>query len=88
MYTTLVSKLKLDLRTYIINWDEFKDLQLAYLKSSVVDIEVPTDHFIMATMHKYAHENGIKYILNGCNHASESIMPSGWNFHKKISQTY
>mgnify|MGYP000607133421 FL=1 len=59
----LVSKLKLDLRTYVIKWDEFKDLQLAYLKSSVVDIEVPTDHFIMATMHKYAHENGIKYIL-------------------------
>jgi len=79
----LVSKLKLDLRTYVIKWDEFKDLQLAYLKSSVVDIEVPTDHFIMATMHKYAHENGIKYILNGCNHASESIMPSGWNFPKE-----
>ena len=79
----LVTKLKLDLRTYVINWEEFKDLQLAYLKSSVVDIELPTDHFIMATMHKYAYQNGIKYILNACNFASESIMPKGWNFHKE-----
>ena len=79
----LISNLNLDLRTYVINWNEFKDLQLAYLRSSVVDIEVPTDHLIMATMHKYAHENGIKYILNGCNHASESIMPVGWNFPKE-----
>jgi N-acetyl sugar amidotransferase len=79
----LVSNLNLDLITYVIDWNEFKDLQLAYLRSSVVDIEVPTDHFIMATMHKYAHENGIKYILNGCNRASESIMPSGWNFSKE-----
>jgi N-acetyl sugar amidotransferase len=82
----LVSHLDLDLRTYVIDWDEFKDLQLAYLRSSVVDIEVPTDHIIMATMHKYAHENGIKYILNGCNRASESIMPSDWNFPKEDLQ--
>ena len=79
----LVTKLKLDLRTYVINWEEFKDLQLAYLKSSVIDIEVPTDHFIMATMHKYAYQNGIKYILNGCNFASESIMPKRVEFPQR-----
>lgn len=79
----LVTSLKLELRTYVIDWEEFRDIQLAYLKASVVDIEVPTDHFIMAVMHKYAHENKIKYILNGCNTSSESIMPKEWNFVKE-----
>ena len=32
-------KLNFDLYTHVINWDEFKEMQLAYLKASVVDIE-------------------------------------------------
>ena len=46
----IVSKLGLDLFTYVINWVEFKDLQLSYLKASVVYIEAITDHAIFATI--------------------------------------
>ena len=71
-----------DLHTYVIDWEEFRDLQIAYLKASVVDIEVPTDHFIFATLYEYAAKFKIPYILNGNNFQTEAIMPRGWNYKK------
>src|SRR5215218_5560615 len=52
----IISKLNIDLYTLVINWEEFKDIQLAYLRASVVDIEVVSDHAIFATMYKLAKE--------------------------------
>ena len=71
-----------DYYNYVINWDEFRNLQLAYLKASVIDIEVVTDQAIFALLHIFASKNNIKYILTGDNPASERIMPQGWNFSK------
>lgn len=72
-----------DLHTYVINWEEFSDLQLAYIKASVIDIEIPTDHFIYATLHEVAHQNKIKYILDGNNVATEfSGCSMKWGFSK------
>lgn len=79
----IVNKLGYDLYTYVINWEEFKDLQLAYLKASVVDIEVLTDHAIYGTMFKIAKENNIKYVLGGHNVATEGILPYHWTYNKK-----
>lgn len=78
----IVSKLDLDLYTLVVDWEEFKDLQLAYLRASVVDIEVVTDHAISATMYKLAKKHKIKYILSGSNVATEYIMPPDWIFNK------
>lgn len=76
----IVSKLDIDLITYVIKWEGFKRLQIAYLKASVVDIEALTDHAI----YKIAHENNIKYIISGENVFSEGGgMPSDW-MHKKL----
>jgi len=79
----IVNKLGYDLYTYVINWEEFKDLQLAYLKASVVDIEVLTDHAIYGTLFKIAKENNIKYVLGGHNVVTEGILPYHWTFNKK-----
>ena len=57
----IVQKLDFDLFTYVINWEEFKDLQISYLKASVIDIEAITDHAIFATLYKMAGERDIKY---------------------------
>jgi N-acetyl sugar amidotransferase len=79
----IVNKLQFELFTYVIDWDEFSDLQLAYLKASVVDIEVPTDQFIYATLYELAYKFDIKYILDGNNLATE--FPGGkwnWSFNK------
>jgi len=79
----IVNKLGFDLYTYVINWDEFKDLQLAYLKASVIDIEVLTDHAIFGTLFKIAKENDIKYVLGGLNIVTEGILPYHWTYNKK-----
>jgi N-acetyl sugar amidotransferase len=78
----IVSKLGLDLFTYVINWEEFKDLQLSYLKASVVDIEAITDHAIFATLYRLAGEKNIKYILSGTNVQTENTLPKSWIFPK------
>jgi hypothetical protein len=62
--------------------DEFHDLIIAYLKSGVIDIEVITDHAIIATNYRLADEHGIKYLLTGSNYVTEAIMPSSWSYRK------
>lgn len=74
----IVTQLGIDLYTYVINWEEFKDLQLAYLKASVVDIEAITDHAIFASLYRIAGERKIKYILSGTNVHTEQTLPKSW----------
>ncbi len=80
----IVSTLDFDLYTHVIHWDEFKDLQLAYLRASVIDIEVPTDQLIFASLYKIAYQKKIKTILSGNNNATEFTMPRGWNYEAKM----
>jgi len=75
----IVKKLDIDLYTYVIDWEEFKDLQLAFLKSSTPDSEIPTDHAIISILYKKAKKENIKYILAGSNLSTESIMPPLWS---------
>jgi len=78
----IISKLSIDLFTLVINWEEFRDIQLSYLKASVVDIEVVSDHAIFATMYKLAKEKSISYIISGTNVVTEHIMPPTWLYKK------
>lgn len=80
---SIIHKLNFELFTYVINWEEFRDIQLSYLKASVVDIEVPTDQFITAVLYELAYKNGIKYILDGNNMSTEFYQGSwNWTFSK------
>lgn len=79
----IVSILGFDLYTYVINWEEFRDLQLAYLKASVIDIEVITDHAIVATLYKLSAKHKINYSLSGYNIVTEAILPEPWVFKKQ-----
>jgi len=79
----IVTKLNIDLYTIVINWEEFKDLQLAYLKAGVVDLEVTSDHAIFASLYKLAKENNISFVISGTNVTTESIMPKTWYYGKK-----
>lgn len=81
---TILTKLNFDLITEVIDWNEFKDLQLAYFKSGVVDLEIPTDIAMLATMFNLAKKNNIKYILSGHNLVTEGTrMPVSW-VHDKL----
>lgn len=79
----IVKKLGIDLYTYVIDWEEFRDLQLAFLKASVVDIEMLTDNAIIVIMDRIARERNIKYFLSGTNFATESVMPHTWYYSQK-----
>ena len=77
------SKLDLDYDCYVLDWEEFKDLQLAFMKSSIVEMEIPTDIAIQGVLHKIAAENNIKYIISGGNHATEGILPQSWFYNPR-----
>ena len=74
----VVRKLDLDLHTHVVNWPEFRDIQLSFFKANVIDIEMVTDQAIFALAYQQAVSRGIKYILTGVNVVTESIMPSAW----------
>lgn len=71
-----------DLYTLVVDWNEFRDLQRAYLKANVVDIEALTDHAIICTLYKLAIENNIEFILSGANIVTEQILPRHWIWGK------
>ena len=75
---SIVMKLGFDIETYVIDWKEFKDIQLAYLKASVMDIEAPTDHAIAAVVNRLTRKYKIKYLLSGGNIVTEAILPKAW----------
>ncbi|GAB4280973.1 MAG: N-acetyl sugar amidotransferase [Marinilabiliales bacterium] len=81
----LLNGLCIDLYTYVVDWNEFKDLQCAYIKASVVDIEAITDHAIMAVLFKIARKFKIKYILSGSSIVTEGILPVHWIHNKADS---
>ncbi len=71
-------KLGIEVHTYVVDPEEFTDLQRAYLRSSVGNLEAPTDHAISALLFKTAVVQGIKFILTGSNLVTESILSRGW----------
>ena len=77
-----VNKLGFDLYTYVINWDEFRDLQKSYIKANVVDIEALTDHAISAILYKMANTYNLKLIITGENFRTEGRLPEFWVHYK------
>lgn len=78
----IVTKLDLDLVTYVIDWNDFRELQLAYLRSSVVDIEVLTDHAIYGALYEIAIKNDVRHIISGVNVATEDFLLKHWIYDK------
>lgn len=75
-----VEKLGIELRNYVLDWEEFKDIQLSFLKASVPDVEIPTDHALAAVLYRVAAEEGIRYIISGANLVTEGIKPRSWTY--------
>lgn len=76
----VLKKLDIDLYTYVVNWNEFRDLQVAFLKASTPDGEIPTDHAIYALLWQEASRRGIKTIISGMNFTTESISVPDWSY--------
>ena len=79
----VAGKLGFDYQSYVLDWEEFKDLQLSFLKASVPEAETPTDIAILAALHKVAAKYNIKYIISGGNFVTEGILPKSWHYDAK-----
>ena len=79
----VTKKLGIDYESYVLDWEEFKDLQLAFLKASVPEADTPTDIAIPAALHHFAAKYGVKYILVGGNLSTEGILPAAWHYNAK-----
>ena len=83
----LVEGLSLDLYTEVINWDEMRDLQLAFFRSGVPHIDTPQDHAFFATMYKFAEQYHVKHILSGANISTECVRnPVEWIYYADARQ--
>ena len=76
----IADKLGFDLRIEKVNWEEFRNLQIAFLKASVSDIEIPTDVGIYATLYKVAAEEDVPSIINGHSFRQEGSQPISWTY--------
>lgn len=75
----LCNGLGLDLYTDVINWEEMKDLQVAFLKSQIADQDLPQDYAFFSGLYKFAKKNKIKYVLTGGNFSTECCRePEEW----------
>lgn len=74
-----LKRLNIDLYTEVLDWEEFRDLQVAFLKASTPDSEIPSDHAIWAVLGNIADKLKVKYIVSGFNVRTETHLPRAWS---------
>lgn len=79
----LLQTIGVELYTHVLDWEEFKDLQLSFFKASVADVENPTDMAIPGVLHRVARKFGAKFILMAGNYATEGMTPKHFQYGKK-----
>ena len=77
---SLVRSLDIDLHTYVVEWQEMRDLQLSFLRASVLNQDIPQDHAFFATLYRTASRFGIKHFLSGVNYSTENIVPRNFGY--------
>ena len=75
-----IEKLGVDSKIIKVDWEEFKDLQISFLRASVSDAEIPTDIAIYSVLYRVAAEEGIHYFINGHSFRTEGTSPIGWTY--------
>ena len=78
----MIDSLGLDLHTYVVDWREMRDLQLAFFKAQVPHLDTPQDHSFFAALYNFGAQHQMKYILTGANYATECVRePLEWHYH-------
>lgn len=75
----LTDKLGVKLHIEKMDWNEMREMQLAWFRTGLEMLDAPQDHAFIALIDKYSHKLGVKYILNGYNISTEIIAdPASW----------
>ena len=84
----LVDGLGVDLYTEVINWEEMKDLQVAFLKAGIPDQDIPQDTAFFSALYQFARKNKIKHVITGSNYSTECCRePEEWGGYPGIDKT-
>jgi N-acetyl sugar amidotransferase len=76
---SIVKHCNYDLHTHVVDWEDMRELHLAYLRAGISNQDVPQDHIFFSSIYHFATKNKIRYILSGGNIATESIFPKSWH---------
>lgn len=75
----LTDKLGVELHIEKMDWNEMKEMQLAWFRTGLELLDAPQDHAFIALIDRFSRELGVKYILNGYNIETEIIAdPASW----------
>lgn len=84
----LVNGLGLHLYTEVVNWEEMKNLHVAFLKSQIADQDFPQDAVFFSALYRFARKNRIKHVLTGANFSTECCRePEEWGAYPGIDLT-
>jgi len=76
----MTSALGIDLETYVVDYEEIKDLLKSYMYAGMPWIDMPTDLAIKAVLYKIAAREKVKFILRGNDFRSEGSQPTEWTY--------
>lgn len=77
---TLCEKLGVDLHVERIDFEDMRQMQLAFFKTGLAGLDAPQDHAFIAQVDCFSEKLGVKYILNGYNICTEVVSnPASWN---------
>lgn len=75
----ITDKLGVELHVKKMNWNEMREMQLAWFRTGLEMLDAPQDHAFIALIDEYSRKLGVKYILNGYNISTEIIAdPESW----------
>lgn len=75
-----LKRLDVDLRTYVIDWEEMRGIHLAFLRASLPWPDGATDLAIESALYRVAHEEGIRFMLVGHDFRTEGKQPTDWTY--------
>lgn len=75
----LCDKLGVELHVEKMDWEEMRQMQLAFFRTGHGALDAPQDHAFISLIDKYSLKLGVKYILNGYNVSTEIVAdPHSW----------
>jgi len=76
----ICDKLGVKLHIEKMDFEEMRQMQLAFFKTGHAGLDAPQDHAFIAQVDKFSEKLGVKYILNGYNISTEIVAnPASWN---------
>ena len=76
--SAVLSKMDVDYETIIIDWETMREVQVAFLKSGVINQDIPQDHAIFSSLYNFSLRNRFQNLILGTNFATESVGVQAW----------